>query len=126
MLSATERTQTRLELELATCKAAMEEAVARGDSAHSEAVSYLSKMRQQDRQAEIDRLEQLDSWLCFSSSASWLCAVWNALCSCSVTLTYLRRVCLFLCACCDDDEHLGSLGQSAQGLQCMKQGHVYE
>lgn len=57
MLSASQRAQRHLELELATCKAALEEAVARGDSAHSEAVSYHGKMRQQDRQAQIDRLE---------------------------------------------------------------------
>ena len=64
MLSASERTQRSLEQELITCKSALEEAVARGDLAHSEALSYLSKMRQQDRQAEIDRLE-LHAYLCF-------------------------------------------------------------
>ena len=55
-LSASEQSQKRLQQDLVACKAALQDAVARADAAHSEALSYLSKTRQQDRQAEIDRL----------------------------------------------------------------------
>lgn len=55
-LSASEQSQKRLQQDLAASKAALQDAVASADAAHSEALSYLSKMRQQNRQAEIDRL----------------------------------------------------------------------
>lgn len=55
-LSASEQSQKHLQQDLAACKAAVQDAVDRADAAHLEALSYLSKMRQQDRQAEIDRL----------------------------------------------------------------------
>lgn len=55
-LSASEQRQKHLQQDLAACKAALQDAVARADAANSEALSYLSKTRQQDRQAEIDRL----------------------------------------------------------------------
>lgn len=55
-LSASEHSQKRLQQELTACKTALQGAVVRADAAHSEALSYLSNMRQQDRQADIDRL----------------------------------------------------------------------
>lgn len=55
-LSTSEHSQQRLQQELAACEAALQDAVVRADAAHSEALSHLSNMRQQDRQADIDRL----------------------------------------------------------------------
>ena len=60
-LSANRQSQKQLQQELGTCKRELQEAAARADAAHSEALSYLSQMRQQDKQAEIDR----------SASARW-------------------------------------------------------
>ncbi len=54
-LHASKQAQQRLQQQLAECKAELEEASVRADAAHSEALSYLSKVRQQDRQAQLDR-----------------------------------------------------------------------
>ncbi len=54
-LHASKQAQQRLQQQLAECQAELEEATGRADAAHSEALSYLSKVRQQDRQAQLDR-----------------------------------------------------------------------
>ena len=54
-LHGSRQAQQRLQQQLAECKAKLEEASERADTAHSEALSYLSKVRQQDRQAQLDR-----------------------------------------------------------------------
>ena len=54
-LHASKQAQQALQQQLAECKAELEEASVSGDAAHSEALSYLSKVRQQDRQAQLDR-----------------------------------------------------------------------
>lgn len=54
-LSASDHSQRRLQQQLAACKDELQDTAARADAAHSEALSYLSKLRQQDKQAELDR-----------------------------------------------------------------------
>ena len=54
-LGASEEGQRRLQQELECCRGELQDAVARGHAAHSEAVSYLTSMRLRDRQAEMDR-----------------------------------------------------------------------
>lgn len=54
-LRANKQAQQRLQQQLAECKAELEEANVRADAAHSEALTYLGKVRQQDRQAQLDR-----------------------------------------------------------------------
>ncbi len=54
-LHASKQAQQRLQQQLTECKAELEEAKVRADAAHSEALSYLCKVRQQDRQAQLDR-----------------------------------------------------------------------
>lgn len=60
-LHASEQAQQRLQQQLDACKAELAEATARADAAHSEALSYLTKVRQQDRQAQLDRCASGDS-----------------------------------------------------------------
>ena len=83
-LHASEQMQRHLQQQLAACQGELEAATARADTAHSEALTYLSKARQQDRQVDMDRLMSAsvsvtclmaDSHACISNIQAKICKI---------------------------------------------------